>query len=381
MNIQQSISKLDLPFLAWAQIDDNCIIENASLNWHDFGFENIVQGIRIDEVISALWGVFPTKGNEDVALPLVISDNGKFLDFTIRTLNKKYMIFALDVTTKAIALQELQQVRNELEFLTRDIYKVFPDKPRLLESENHVELVQQTKNLIYTSRLAALGEMASGLSHEINNPLMIIQGGIEFVEKLLRKKSEFSGTIADIVTRSKIAINRIVYLINGLKNFARQDQDFTKEAVPLSTIIDEAFVFCSEMLKMHNINLYMDKVPQITLNCRPLQISQVLFNLIKNADEVLEKETDKNHKWIRISFKETPTDVFVYVSNGGNHIPLTDQGKIFQPFFTTKDVGEGVGMGLSISRGIMQEHEGELIFDWNAPDTTFILKIPVESRP
>lgn len=147
MNIHNSISKFDLPFLAWAQIDDNCIIENASPNWHDFGFENIVQGTKIDDVISALCGVFPTRGKEDLALPLVISDNGKFLDFTIRALNKKYMVFALDVTAKAIALQELQQARNELELLTRDIYKVFPDKPRLHERENREELVQQTKIL------------------------------------------------------------------------------------------------------------------------------------------------------------------------------------------------------------------------------------------
>lgn len=365
-----------LPFVAQALVDHHGVILESSANWRDFGFENIFPGKQIDSVIDALWGIFPLEQSDEIQLPLVVSSNKKFLDFIIKPLNGGQVIFAVDVTPKALAMQELQQVRNELEFFKRDIYKVFPERLGLDINTGREDVVQQAKQLIYSSRLAALGEMASGLSHEINNPLMIIQGSLGIIEELLKQNLAFEGRMSEFVGRAKIAVGRIVYIIKGLKNFARQDQGAVKEVVLLSTILNDTFVFCSEMLKSHKIKFVIDEVPCININCHPLQISQVLFSLIKNADEVLVKAKDESQKWIRISFNESATHAFIHISNGGEQISLIDQTKIFQPFFTTKEIGEGMGLGLAISRGIMQEHEGELIFDPAAVNTTFIVKLP-----
>lgn len=103
----------------------------------------------------------------------------------------------------------------------------------------------------------------------------------------------------------------------------------------------------------------------------------MLINLIKNAEDALDSVTDKAEKWIKLSFRHNDGVIFISVSNGGEPIPKSLHTKIFQPFFTTKQVGKGTGLGLSISHGLMREHGGDLVFDPAAEKTSFILQLPL----
>ena len=237
---------------------------------------------------------------------------------------------------------------------------------------------QQTVKLIHTSRLAALGEMAAGIAHEVNNPLAIISGSLE---QLSRKfdKQEFSdiNALKKHTTRSQQAIERITKIIVGLRLFSQQSDTLPKVKVSLNEIIDDTLNFCSEMLKARYVHLEIDPIPAVMIDCHPVQISQVLINLIKNAEDALVDENNQTDRWVKIVFAQINGFVQIHVINGGSKIPTAIRDKLFIPFFTTKGVGKGTGLGLSISRGIMKEHGGDLILNETENKTTFTILLPV----
>jgi C4-dicarboxylate-specific signal transduction histidine kinase len=258
--------------------------------------------------------------------------------------------------------------------LRKQIYERIQNNLQLEQANQ--KLVDQTETIAQTARMSALGEMSAGISHEINNPLMIISGNNELIEKAVQKDPIDLNVLQKRIQKSKVAIDRISYIIKGLLTFSRQNHDVTREDTPLETIINETFIFCFELLKSHDIELQIDPVPKILLSCRPLQISEVLFNLIKNADDHLQGLPNKEDRWVKILFQEDYRDILIKVINGGPLIPKEYHDKLFQPFFTTKPIGSRVGLGLPVSKGIIEDNGGELIFDRNAGFTTFIIKLP-----
>lgn len=265
---------------------------------------------------------------------------------------------------KKVNKKRYEKFRNEV------VLEIVNEK---LERSQNV-LIHQTKNTIYQSRLAAVGEMSAGLSHEINNPLAIIRGNVEFMKRIITDESH-KKQYDKLLQSTLKGIDRISYIVSGLKDFSRQKQTTLKEPVALSTIIDETFVFCSEMLKAHDVQLKIHPVPEVQINCKPLQISQVLYSIIKNAYDAL-IETSETNKWIEILFEETPSDIFIFITNNGIKIPEEHHDKLFQPFFTSKEPGKGIGLALSISLGIVQEHFGELLYNRASEFTTFTVKLP-----
>lgn len=131
------------------------------------------------------------------------------------------------------------------------------------------------------------------------------------------------------------------------------------------------------MLKARFVNLHIGIIPEVMIECHPVQISQVLINLLKNAEDALTDEKNENERWVTLAFEVASPFVLIHVSNGGQKISEEIQTKLFEPFFTTKGVGKGTGLSLSISRGIMQEHQGGLVFIPTEPQTTFTLTLPI----
>lgn len=236
---------------------------------------------------------------------------------------------------------------------------------------------QQTIKLIHTSRLAALGEMAAGIAHEVNNPLAIISGNLQQLERKIASK-DFTDDLAlkKHIERSLQSIDRITKIITGLRLFSQQSDSLPKARVSLPEIFRETLDFCSEMLKARYVRLELSEVPQVFVQCHPVQISQVLINLIKNAEDALTDQSEE-HRWVRISFKVTAEHVEIFVKNGGPKITPELREKLFIPFFTTKIVGKGTGLGLSISKGIVEEHGGDLSFNDQETETTFTISLPV----
>lgn len=139
-------------------------------------------------------------------------------------------------------------------------------------------------------------------------------------------------------------------------------------------LITETLYFCSARISAHGIDMRIESIDEsLTLDCRETQISQVLLNLLSNASDAIEK---LEKKWIRIGAQERGDWIELSITDSGNGISEKIREKIFQPFYTTKEVGKGTGMGLSISSGIIRSHQGELTIDPVCPNTRFIVRLP-----
>jgi signal transduction histidine kinase len=218
--------------------------------------------------------------------------------------------------------------------------------------------------------------MAGGLSHEVNNSLMTIMGSIEQLERYFHRDHIENTEYRRKIQNSKEAIHQIKTVIDGLRFFSQQTDDAEKVDRPLEEIIQRTLNFCNEMIKANEITMIVAPIPPVLVHCNPMQITQILFYLTKNAFDALEGVDDPMKRWIRISFAEKDHDVEIRVMNGGPQIPSDVRSRLFQPFFTTKEVGKGTGLSLSISKGIALAHQGDIYLDDNNECTTFALKIP-----
>lgn len=276
-------------------------------------------------------------------------------------------------------IYQLYQVRD----FRSKVKQTFLSQLELKDSNEELRKSQQlqldqTVKLIHTSRLAALGEMAAGIAHEVNNPLAIISASLQQLERKVTPLPEEKEISLKLTGRAQASIERITRIIGGLRLFSQQSDANPKQQVKLQLIIDDTLNFCGEMLKARYVKLHLGEIPDVMVECNPVQISQVLINLIKNAEDALTDEKNDDERWVKITCHAEPSRVYIYVSNGGVKIPREIQDKLFQPFFTTKGVGKGTGLGLSISQGIMKEHSGDLIFKEDEYRTTFAMQLPIK---
>jgi signal transduction histidine kinase len=244
-----------------------------------------------------------------------------------------------------------------------------------LESSQRT-IVDQSMNMIQAAKATALGEMASGLSHEVNNSLMVILGSVQSLERTLRQNHGPNPSYELKFERARGAIQRIRTVIDGLRYFSHHMGPVPKEETSLREIMERTLNFSHDMVKNNAVVLEVADAPELKVTCQPIQITQILFNLIKNAYDALERAPDADQKWVRIDFEQKKSEILVLVKNGGPKINSEHTPKLFQQFFTTKEVGKGLGLSLSNSKGIAQEHQGDVTFDERAPHTTFILRLP-----
>ncbi len=235
-------------------------------------------------------------------------------------------------------------------------------------------LDEQRAKILAASKMATLGEMAGGIAHEINNPLAIIH-----MQSVLLKDIGKSGKIQvpqvlEAAETIENTTSRITRIIKGLRFFARDGAGDPFEVTSLSSIVDDTLVFCREKFKNQDLSLRVELPTQpILVNCRSTEISQVLLNLISNASEAV---VEQRKRWILVELKENAGFAEISVTDSGPGIPEQNRAKLMQPFFTTKEVGRGMGLGLSISKGIAESHGGRLVFEADSPSTKFTLWLP-----
>lgn len=246
-------------------------------------------------------------------------------------------------------------------------------------NDNKNVILDQTVKLIHTSRLAVLGEMSTGIAHEINNPLTIIYGSSLALNRMAKNDEKLDHElVVKHVEKIDRSVGRISKIVKGLKHFANQSDNVPKEKAEIKEIINETTQFCQEHLISQGITLKLEEAPAIKIHCHSIQISQVLINLLKNASDALASEKNESEKWISINYKNDHNFFYFIISNGGEKISTEIAEKIFQPFFTTKGKEQGTGLGLSISQTIMKDHGGELYYDSAFSNhTTFIIKHPM----
>lgn len=237
---------------------------------------------------------------------------------------------------------------------------------------------EMQQNLVQNSKMSALGQMASGMAHEINNPLAIITGKAMALKRLLDTNQEMvrekiSGDLSTIINTA----NRIAKIIRSLRAFSRNGEQDPFSETHLPTWISEVLELCYRTIDSHAITLKVREIPDVKFEARESQLSQVLLNLLNNSIDAI-KGTENRE--IELSFDVKNDKVLIYVRDSGAIIPAEVQARLMEPFFTTKPIGVGTGLGLSISLGIMKSHQGNLRLVTEDSRTCFEMEIPIKQQ-
>jgi C4-dicarboxylate-specific signal transduction histidine kinase len=247
---------------------------------------------------------------------------------------------------------------------------------------NTLVMAQLTQNLesermvtIQSSKLASLGEMAAGLAHEINNPLAVIIGRVEIVLDQIA-----NGTATDLeISKTFSKINdmavRISKIITSMRKISKGATKKELGRTNLVGVIDDILNLSSERLRNLSITIDYSAVDtQLFVLADFTHLSQVLMNLMNNAvDELVKLPVDARS--ILLSSEVSGEQAILNFKDSGTGIPASVREKLFNPFFTTKEVGKGTGLGLSLSKGLMQDMGGDLELSPDLTQTCFMLKL------
>lgn|GEM_PF-1060045 len=228
--------------------------------------------------------------------------------------------------------------------------------------------------LHHQSKMASLGEMAGGMAHEINNPLSIIYGNAEKIISLSIAENIQKDELNFIGKKIVKTVDRIVKTIKGLKSFSRQGEGDPFEEILVARLLEDTFSLCDSKLRNHQVDLQLPVLDNnLSISCRPVQISQVILNLVNNSFDAIQ---DSPSPWVRVEVEDSGDKVLILIIDSGTGISDEIKEKIMQPFFTTKAKGQGTGLGLSIVRKILHAHQGEMYIKSATTNTTFVISLP-----
>jgi C4-dicarboxylate-specific signal transduction histidine kinase len=239
------------------------------------------------------------------------------------------------------------------------------------------ELREKQEQLVQTAKLATIGELTTGVAHELNNPLNNIGLYIGNALDLIGLDAWDGERIERDLARAQQQLAKATEIINHLRTFGRADPR-RREQVEINAIIERSISLASEQFRLHEIELLLelaDENPRVLGN--PIELEQVLLNLLNNARDALGGSVQKK---IRVSSRVEQLSVLLTVEDSGSGIPKEFEERIFDPFFTTKEVGQGTGLGLSIVYGIIKEHEGQIFVDSTTSGARLVIQLPLETE-
>jgi len=304
----------------------------------------------------------------------------KALAIGLPCLRKNGTVFYADVTASPVIISNRECVMGffsdvtERKALEDGLQKAYDDLKNL-----------QTQ-LLQSGKLASIGELAAGVAHELNQPLMIIRTTAQL---MLRKQSKNAlDTVKLLENLNSIEKNtkRMMNIINHLRTFSRQTiTEFTP--VNVNKIIQDSFLMVGEQLSLRNIEVIQDfsgDLPKVLGDTN--QLEQVFLNLLANARDAIESKFEAQGGGAELQKKivitthvsgDVKDKVEILFKDTGSGIPQEALKNIYDPFYTTKEVGKGTGLGLSISYGIIQDHKGEIdITETGQEGTTFRIRLP-----
>ncbi len=227
----------------------------------------------------------------------------------------------------------------------------------------------------HAAKMHALGEMATGVAHEINNPLAIISGMTDHIKRQLRKDPTATDQIRQSVDRIQETAFRIARIVKGLQSFSHHAEGESPASLSLRMLVSETIDFAQMRLEAGDITITTVIDNDGSFLGKPIQLSQVLLNLINNAIDATEGQPKR---WIHVMARIVDNHAVIAVTDSGPRIPKLIADKMMQPFFTTKTPGKGTGLGLNISQGIMASMEGRLYYDAQTTHTRFVMEFPLQ---
>ncbi len=261
-------------------------------------------------------------------------------------------------------------------------------KALLVTTSDITERLEVEMQLIQAGKMATLGEMATGVAHELNQPLSVIKTASSYFMKKVRKNEPIPADILlTMATEIDGHVDRASNIINHLRQFGRKS-DLRLEKVQVNDVLKSAFEIFSQQLKLREINVrwvLTENLPLVQAEAGRLE--QVFVNLLINARDAIDEKwktrsaSEAETKQIELHTATHENFVVITISDTGIGIPKQIIGKIFEPFFTTKKVGEGTGIGLSISYGIIQDFKGTILVSSGSDGTRFTIRLPRSEEP
>jgi two-component system, NtrC family, sensor kinase len=256
------------------------------------------------------------------------------------------------------------------------------DKDKRMVGSIHVakdisneKLLQQ--QLIQSEKLSAIGELISGIAHELNNPLTGVMG----YSQLLQLRKDLDDRAKENLLKINNLALRCQKIVQNLLSFARKQKP-ERTLSDINEILEKTVELRSYELQVNNIEISraLDRnLPKTIADAHQLQ--QVFLNVLTNAEQAMLEAHGKGHLTIRTRADQQNSRIVVEVTDDGPGIPETYLTRIFDPFFTTKDVGKGTGLGLSLSYGMIKEHGGNIYARSRMGEgSIFFIELPIITR-
>jgi C4-dicarboxylate-specific signal transduction histidine kinase len=237
------------------------------------------------------------------------------------------------------------------------------------------EMQEHYVQMIQSSKMASLGEMAGSVAHEINNPLQVLSMTADLLNVRLAASNPDSKVVNALAT-IKTQVKRIASIVRGLKTISRDGSGDDFVATDLKMTVAETVSLCrGKMLKAQIEFQSPGNIPELQFFSRPSQISQVLINLLNNACDAIEMTEDLPQRSIELKIETDSDFIRFLVLDSGPGVPPELDEKIMRPFFTTKPIGKGTGLGLSVSSAIATDHGGTLRLDRSRNLNCFVFEI------
>ena len=298
--------------------------------------------------------------------------------------------YAADIRTTA----ELNQVKHLHKNQSRLVVNIrispgeYPGRKVLLVTTSDItKRLEAEQNLIQASKMATLGEMATGIAHELNQPLSVIKTASSFfIKKLDRQQAIEQGTLGTMLRKIDGNVDRATRIIDHMRQFARKS-DLKLERIQLNEVLRRAFDIFSQQLKLRSIEVAWEIDPALPkIDADPGRLEQVFINLLINARDAIEErwgaaEAGPGSKRIVIGTRAAGPLVVCEICDTGVGVPAHMTERIFEPFFTTKQAGKGTGLGLSISYGIVKDCRGTIrVRPHPAGGACFVLEFPIPEK-
>lgn len=291
-------------------------------------------------------------------------------------------------------------------------------KQNLNLMEMNAKLTDTKFHLVQSEKMAAIGNLAAGIAHEINNPMGFVSSNFEILKKYFSKLSEYiryihetydginpkdPASYADLTAQvlekhkqlkidmildelsgvlsdSEDGVKRVTAIVQSLRVFARSVQDDEKDTYSLIDIINQVMLISNNEIK-YVAHVHLSIPEDIILYCNKVQIGQVFINILVNAAQAIRSQQRSDMGTITIIAEKSAKMIAVHVIDDGPGIPEEYLLKLFDPFFTTKDIGQGTGLGLSISYDIVvNKHNGTIdVSSEPGKGTEFIVKLPIST--
>src|SRR5438093_3919262 len=239
------------------------------------------------------------------------------------------------------------------------------------------ELRDKQEQLVQAGKLATLGELTTGVAHELNNPLNNIALFAGNAIDLIELGVTDNGRIVRELRRAMQQVGKATEIISHLRTFGRA-APASREPVALRQVIERALSLMHEQLRLREIDVTVDLGPDepVVLG-NSIQLEQVFINVLTNARDAV---ADSIRKAVRISGTASPSGADLAFADTGHGIAPGLERRIFDPFFTTKEVGRGTGLGLSIAYGIIKDHGGMIsVVSRPGEGATFLIQLPLAS--